>query len=62
MRAGTIISVWTSTTAQFTDISTADIGSTSPITFLISMSSPNIQLSAVITSGTWVIKTAITIL
>ena len=56
-RSGTVTVVWKGTTAEFVDTSTPDIlGSTLGIGFSVAISDPNIQLTAIITSGTWDIK------
>jgi hypothetical protein len=44
---------------SYTDYSTADIGNTSGLEFTVTLSSPNIILNAVITTGTWTVKTGI---
>jgi hypothetical protein len=57
MRAGTVKVVWNNSTAGYTDYSTTDIiNSTSGISFTADISSGNVRLNAVITSGTWSIK------
>jgi hypothetical protein len=57
MRAGTVIAVWNSSTAGYTDFSTTDIvASTLPISFIVDVFGTDVRLRAVITSGTWTIK------
>jgi hypothetical protein len=57
MRAGTILCVWNSTGASYTDTSTTDLGtSTTGISFTVTSSGGIVTLNAVITSGTWNIK------
>jgi len=58
-RAGTIIAVWDSVanTVEYTETSTPDLaGSTSAVTFNLSIQSNNVVLTAVISSGTWNIR------
>jgi len=59
-RAGEFWTVWNGTTVEFTDTSTADIGSTSPITFSSAIISSNIQINAVAGSSGWTVKMLIT--
>jgi hypothetical protein len=59
-RAGEFWTVWNGTTVEFTDISTVDIGSTSPITFSSAIISSNIQINAVASSSGWTVKMLIT--
>ena len=57
MRAGTILCVWNSTGASYTDTSTTDLGtSTTGISFTVTSSGGIVTLNALITSGTWNIK------
>jgi hypothetical protein len=58
-RSGTIMSIFSGTTAQYTDNSTNDIGSTSAITFGVSVVSGNAVLSASAATGTWTVKTIV---
>jgi hypothetical protein len=63
LRSGTIISVWNSTSAQYTEVSTRDLGgSTSDVSFAVDVSGSNARLRATIASGTWTIKTGIRII
>jgi hypothetical protein len=62
MRMGTVMAVWVGATVTYTDYSTADIGDTAGIEFTVTLSSPNIRLNAVITTGTWTVKTGIRII
>ena len=59
MRIGTVMATWDASNVTYTDYSSADIGNTNPIEFTVDISSPNIRLNAVITSGTWVVQTGI---
>lgn len=56
-RAGTVMVVWDGTNVEFTDTSTNDItATTSGLSWSASINGSNLQLSAIITSGTWNIK------
>lgn len=56
-RSGTVLSVWKNTTVEYSDTSTPDIlGSTLGISFSVAINEPNIELTIVITSGTWDVK------
>jgi hypothetical protein len=59
MRMGTVMSVWDGANVEYTDYSTNDIGNTDPISFTVTISGLNIRLNIIITSGTWIVKTAI---
>ena len=59
LRAGTIMSVFNSTTAQITDTPTTSIGTTTGLTFNMTVSGGIATLDAVVSSGTWTIKTII---
>ena len=59
VRAGTVIAIWSGTTVEYTELSTNSIGTTTALTFSISISSGNAILSATATSGTWTVKTMI---
>ena len=53
-RAGTVIVVWNSTLATFTDLSTPDIGGvTEGVVFSVTNDGTNVTLSVNIASGTW---------
>ena len=43
---------------EYTDTSTADIGSTSSISFTVTLVGGNVRLNAIITAGTWEVKSA----
>jgi hypothetical protein len=58
-RAGTIMSIWSGTTAQYTDVSTNDIGTTAGITFSVSVVGSNAVLSSSATTTGWTLKTII---
>jgi len=57
-RAGTVMSVWDSSTSTFTDYSTPDLGgATTGLTFSTSVSVGNLILNANVSGGgTWTIK------
>ena len=63
LRAGTITGVWNSTTMQFTETSTMDIGSTTPITFDVVLTTIStviyVQLRTTTTTSGWTIKSII---
>ena len=63
LRAGTITAVWNSTTMQFTETSTMDIGSTTPITFDVVLTTIStviyVQLRTTTTTSGWTIKSII---
>jgi hypothetical protein len=57
MRAGTILSVWNSSGATYTDTSTTDLGeSTIGISFQVTSISGTVTLNAIVTTGVWNIK------
>lgn len=58
-RAGIIIAVWDGSTTSFNDFSTPDLnGSTSDVTFTVTISASNVLLNAVVSSGTWNVDVA----
>jgi hypothetical protein len=58
-RAGNIMSIWSGSTVQYTDVSTNDIGNTAGVTFLIAVSSGNVILSSSATTTGWTLKTIV---
>jgi hypothetical protein len=57
MRAGTILCVWNSTSASYTDTSTTDlVASTTDISFQVSSTGGTVTLRAVVLAGVWNIK------
>jgi hypothetical protein len=56
-RAGQVMIVWNGGSIQYTDNSTLDIGSTSNVVFTASLSGSNINLTTVLPSNTWTVKT-----
>jgi hypothetical protein len=53
------MSIWSGTTAQYTDVSTNDIGDTSGISFSVAVSGTNAVLSSSATTAGWTLKTII---
>jgi hypothetical protein len=58
-RAGTVMSIWSGTTAEYTDVSTNDIGNTSGISFSVAVSGGNSVLSCSATTTGWILKTIV---
>lgn len=58
-RGGNIMTVWTTGSTEFTDVSTNDIGSTSGITFSSVLSGTSALIRASATTTGWVLKTII---
>lgn len=58
-RAGSIMSIWSGTTTQFTEVSTNDIGTTTGVTFTVGVSGNNAVLSSSATTAGWILKTII---
>ena len=50
------MSVWSGTTAEFTDVSTNDIGDTSGVSFSVAVSGSNAVLSSSATTSGWILK------
>jgi hypothetical protein len=48
--------VWDGTNTAYTDTSTPDIGTTTPLSFSVSISGGNANLKANASSGSWTIK------
>jgi hypothetical protein len=59
LRAGNIMSVWSGSTAQYSETATNDIGSTTGVTFSVAVSGNNAVLSSSATTTGWVLKTII---
>ena len=55
-RAGQIMSLWSGTTAKFTETTTTDFGDTSAFTFGVNISGSNLILSSSATSNSWTVK------
>lgn len=58
-RSGNIMSIWSGSTAQFTETSTLDIGTTTGVTFSVGVSDSNAVLSSSATTAEWIVKTII---
>jgi hypothetical protein len=56
-RAGQVTAVWNGGSIQYTDVSTTDIGSTLAVTFTASLSGANVQLTTVLPTSGWTVKT-----
>jgi hypothetical protein len=54
IRIGTVMSVWNGVDITYTELSTTDIGDTSPISLSTDILDDDIILLATITSGTWI--------
>ena len=59
LRAGTVTAVWNSSTVQYKETFTSDIGSTTGLTFSVVISGTNAALKTSVTAGSWVVKTII---
>jgi hypothetical protein len=57
LRVGTVTAVWSGSTAEYTDVSTNDIGNTSPVTMSVDVSSSFARLLATTSTDDWDIKT-----
>ena len=55
-RAGTVFSVWQGTSVEYADTSTNDIGNTTGVNLLVSMSGANIGLFASSSNDNWSMK------
>jgi hypothetical protein len=58
-RAGNIMTIWSGTTAQYTETSTNDIGTTTGVTFTVAVSGNNAVLSSSATTAGWTLKTIV---
>lgn len=58
-RAGQIMSIWSGSTANFTETTTTDIGTTTGVTFTVAVSGSNTVLSSSATTAGWTVKTII---
>ena len=56
-RAGSVMSVWDGTTVKYNETTTNDIGDTTGVSMSVIISGGSAILRAVISSGTWTIKT-----
>jgi hypothetical protein len=62
LRAGTVITVWTGSTVEYTEASTNDIGSTFGVLLVPAISGQNILLQATASSDNWTIKSLVRLL
>ena len=58
-RSGNIISIWSGNTVNYTETTTTDIGSTTPITFNMTVTSGFALLRASATTNSWTVKTIV---
>jgi len=58
-RTGTVMSVWSPSTVEYTDTSTNDIGNTAQASFVVDAVSGVARLKFTNVSGTWTVKTAV---
>ena len=58
-RAGNVMSIWSGSTAQYTDVATNDIGSTTDVTFSVSVSGNYAVFSSSATTANWTLKTIV---
>ncbi len=58
-RAGQIMSIWSGTTANFTETTTTDIGTTAGVSFTVAVSGNNAVLSSSATTAGWTLKTIV---
>jgi hypothetical protein len=58
-RAGQIMSIWSGTSAQYTETTTNDIGTTTGVTFSVAVSGNNAVLSSSATTSGWTLKTIV---
>jgi hypothetical protein len=56
LRSGTVTSVWTPNNVEFNEVTTNDLGNTSGVNMLVTLSGGNANLNANVSSGTWTIK------
>jgi len=58
-RAGSIMSIFSGSSVNYTETTTTDIGDTSPVTFDMNVSGGTANLTVSATTGTWEIKTIV---
>jgi hypothetical protein len=56
LRAGNIMAIWSGSSVNFTETSTNDLGSTTPVTFGYVMSGSSAVLQASASTGTWIVE------
>jgi hypothetical protein len=59
VRAGNVMSIWSGSTAEYTDVSTNDIGTTTGVTFSVVISGNNAVITSSATTSNWTLKTII---
>ena len=61
MRIGTVMATWVGSNVVYTDYSSSDLGNTNPIEFTVTLTgSPgNVELNAIISSGSWTVQTGV---
>jgi hypothetical protein len=59
VRAGNVMSIWSGSTAEYTDVSTNDIGTTTGVTFSVAISGNNAVITSSATTSNWTLKTII---
>jgi hypothetical protein len=57
-----VMTVWNSSSIQFTDVTTTDIGSTTAVALTASLSGPNVVLSSTLPSSGWTVKTLVNLI
>ena len=62
LRAGTVMSVWTGSTIEYSEASTNDIGNTSGVLLVPVISGQSILLQATASSDSWTIKSLVRLL
>ena len=58
-RAGNIMSIWSGSSAQYTDTSTNDIGNTTGVTFSVVVSGSSAVLQSTSATSGWTLKTIV---
>jgi hypothetical protein len=59
VRAGNVMSIWSGSTAEYTDVSTNDIGTTTGVTFSVAISGNTAVITSSATTSNWTLKTII---
>lgn len=58
-RAGNVMAIWSGSSSQYTDVSTNDIGSTSGVSFSVTVSGTSAIFSSSATTSGWTLKTIV---
>ena len=58
-RAGNVMAIWSGSSSQYTDVSTNDIGSTSGVSFSVTVSGTSAIFSSSATTSEWTLKTIV---